>query len=73
MENTKIIEKLEDIKKRIDLVDTHKLEADFSDPAAAMKGYALRIINAEIAKLEGRIPDPDDLLVEEIENMMKES
>ena len=71
MENINIIEKLEDIKKRIGLVDTYKLESDFSDPATAMQGYTMRIIDAEIAKLEGRSPDPDDLFVAKIENMMK--
>lgn len=72
MDNTKMIEKLEEIKERINLVDTKKIEADFSDPAAAMKGYAIRIINAEITKMTGGLPAPDDLVVAEIENMMKE-
>lgn len=72
MDNKIIVEKLEELKERIDLVDTKKLEAEFSDPAAAMKGYAIRIINAEISKLNGELPAPDDLVVAEIENMMKD-
>lgn len=71
VDNKIMIEKLEELKERINLVDTKKIEADFADPVAAMKGYATRIINTEISTLNGELPAPDDLVVAEIENMMK--
>lgn len=67
--NEKLIEMLNRINEKIDKLDSKKIEEDFSDPAAAMKGYIKRIIDSELAPLEGRLPAPDDLIVEELDKL----
>lgn len=67
--NEKMIEMLNRINEKIDNINTKEIEAKFSDPATAMKGYIKRIIDSELAPLEGRLPAPDDLLVQELDKM----
>lgn len=69
MDNTKMIEMLNRINAKIDTLDSKKIEVDFSDPAEAMRGFIKRIIDSELAPLEGRLPAPDDLLVQELDKM----
>lgn len=71
MDNAKMIEMLNRINEKIDKLDSKTIEADFSDPAEAMRGFIKRIIDSELAPLEGRLPAPDYLVAAEIENMMK--
>lgn len=67
--NEKMIEMLNRINEKIDNINTKEIEKKFSDPAAAMKGYIKRIIDSELAPLEGRLPAPDDLIVEELDKL----
>lgn len=67
--NEKMIEMLNRINEKIDNINTKEIEEKFSDPAAAMKGYIKRIIDSELAPLEGRLPAPDDLIVEELDKL----
>jgi hypothetical protein len=69
MDNAKMIEMLNRINEKIDKLDSKKIEADFSDPTEAMRGFIKRIIDSELAHLEGRLPAPDDLLVQELDKM----
>ena len=67
--NEKMIEMLNRINEKIDNINTMEIEEKFSDPAAAMKGDIKRIIDSELAPLEGRLPAPDDLIVAELDNL----
>ena len=66
MDNAKMIEMLNRINEKIDKLDSKTIEADFSDPAEAMRGFIKRIIDSELAPLEGRLPAPDYLVAAEI-------
>lgn len=69
MEKDRVIEVLERVAKKVEALDANKIQKDFSDPATAVKGYVKRIIDAEITAINGKLPDPDDIVITELANM----